>query len=581
MQNLQNVLLPPYGGGGYFFYLCDFKMVSVFNCFKRIFVACIAALICEVAFSQDISVRNNLVWDAAGALNLGVEYPIAKHMSIGANAGLKPWPRFFFWDTDYIGNTSHWKHLVLAPEFRYYTNQVYDGFFAGANFIYTHYNVGNVKFPFGLYPDAANYRLQGDFFGAGIFAGYSWWIGRHFRIEAEAGVGAGLAAYDKFECEHCGTRLGEESKLVLVPKLGLNITYNVRARHEWIEQVSQIDTIRLIKPLLMVAQVKEIAPEKTSAREIAGQEHWVTPLENYRTVDEIMGAPIDSIRYVHFPLDSITLFRNFADNATVLDQILDASRAIMQDSRDSLALIQIVGLASVEGDWKHNKWLGEGRAAALKDYVVRELDLEDSQVEATGKGEAWGWFRRQVERLVPDGGEGITGDDAKWLLDLMDNEPNPVEREKKMKARKPLYKALKESILKDQRNSGYVHIYFTTKPDTIARNLNRINNLIREHKYAEALSQYEGRQEYLDRAGKDAEAANAYGISMFGAAVELEQIDTLKAAQALEILHKADKMGSSCASGNIEAANEFMRKYNEYLERKRFQEAMKEEIEKD
>jgi outer membrane protein OmpA-like peptidoglycan-associated protein len=558
-------------------------MESVFNSFKRILVACIAALISEVAFSQDISVRNNLVWDAAGAPNIGVEYPVAKHMSVGANAGLKPWPRFFFWDTDYVNNTKHWKHLVVAPEFRYYLDQVYDGLFTGADFIYTHYNVGNVKFPFGLYPDVVDHRVQGDFFGAGIFAGYSWWLGSHWRIEAEAGVGAGLAAYDKFECEHCGTRLGEESKLALIPKLGINIAYNVLPHHEWIELVSQvqIDTVKLIRPLLLVAQVKEIEDERTNASEIAGNNHWVTPIDNYRTIDEIIAAPMDSVRYVTFPLDSITLYKDFAGNSEVLDEILSVSRKIIDDSRDSLALIQIVGLASVEGDWKHNKWLGEGRAEALKQYVVRELGLDDSQVEAQGRGEAWNWFRGQISALVPDGGKGISGDDASWILDMIDNEPDPAKREEKLKAKKSLYKALKDNILHDQRNSGYVHIYYGTKPDPVAGELNRINGLITDHKYSDAVKEYESNSEYMDRVKVDAEAANAYGIALFGSAVELEQIDTVKAGQAMDILRKADEMGSDCARGNIDGANEFLNKYNEYMEQKRSQEAMREEMEKD
>lgn len=533
------------------------------------------------SFSQDLSFRNNLVWDAAGALNAGVEYPIGRRISVGGNVGFKSWPRFLFWDTEYVENTTHWKHLLVAPEFRYYLDQVYDGWFGGVDLIYTHYNVGNVKFPFGLYPDVADHRVQGDFFGGGLFMGYSWWIGSHWRIEAEAGIGLGLAAYDKFECAHCGTRLGEESKLALVPKLGLNVAYNLKERHKWIEPVSQIDTVQLIRPLLLVVQVKEIQEELTSAGNTARSRHWVTPLENYRSIDEIINAPMDSIRFVHFPLDSITLYRDFADNAPVLDEILDVSRRIIADSRDSLALIQIVGLASVEGNWRHNKWLGEGRAKALKDYVVRELDLQPSQVEAEGRGEAWPWFRRQISALVPDGGKGITGEQASKLLRIIDGEPDPVKREQKMKADKDLYEALKGEILKDQRNSGYVHIYFQTKPDKVAGRLNELNELIKAHRWDEVVNEYENNPEYMDRVQKDAEARNAYGIALLGQAVELERIDTLQARKARAILREAEQMGSDCARGNLEGSDEFLKKYKEYVEQKRSQEAMKEAIEND
>jgi len=76
----------------------------------------------------------------------------------------------------------------------------------------------------------------------------------------------------------------------------------------------------------------------------------------------------------------------------------------------------------------------------------------------------------------------------------------------------------------------------------------------------------------------DAEAANAYGIAMFGAAVELEKIDTLRAEKAREILMQAEEMGSSCARGNLDGTEEFLRKYKEYEEQKRYQEALKQEI---
>ncbi|MBP5505582.1 MAG: DUF3575 domain-containing protein [Bacteroidales bacterium] len=556
-------------------------MTKYFHITCKWVVALLAVLVLngQLAKAQDLSVRNNLIYDASGTLNIGLEHPIAKQMSVGVNAGFKSWPRFLFWDTEYVNNTKHWKHFLVAPEFRYYLDQVYDGLYTGVNLIYTHYNVGNVRFPFGLYPDVATHRLQGDFFGAGIFVGYSWWISDHWRVEAEVGLGAGLAAYDRFECDHCGTRLGNESKPALVPKLVLNLAYNAQPRYEWVEVISQIDTIHLIRPLLLVAQVKDIAPESTAASSSAAKDHWITPLSNYRTVDEIINAPMDSIRYVHFPLNDITLYKDFADNSAVLDEILDASRRIIADERDSLALIQIVGLASVEGEWKHNKWLGEGRANALKQYVMQELDLEESQVEAQGRGEAWPWFRNQIAALVPDGGCGITGEQASKVLDIIDNEPDPEARERKLKADKKLYKAIQDSILHDQRNSGYVHIYYTSKPDAVAEGLNSINALIQDHRYADAVKLYESNPDYMARTKTDAEAANAYGIALFGAAVELETIDTEKVNKALEILRKAEKMGSDCARGNLEATDEFLSKYDEYMEQKLSHEARKAEAE--
>ncbi|MBQ9184712.1 MAG: DUF3575 domain-containing protein [Bacteroidales bacterium] len=116
---------------------------------------------------QGLSIRNNLLWDAAGEANLGFEIPLSRHYSIGANLGLKSWPRFFLWDTDHTDNTKHWRNILVAPELRYWPKNVYDGWFMGADAIYTHFNVGNVTFPFGMYKAVKNHRLQGDFVGGG------------------------------------------------------------------------------------------------------------------------------------------------------------------------------------------------------------------------------------------------------------------------------------------------------------------------------------------------------------------------------------------------------------------------------
>lgn len=127
---------------------------------------------------QGMSIRTNLLWDALAEPNIGLEFPIGDHWSLGANAGLKAWPRWLAWDWD-TENPTHWRNFAIVPEARYYFDQVYDGWFVGADAVYTHFNVGAMKFPFGMYPEANQYRLQGDYAGLGLFGGYSWWIGKH------------------------------------------------------------------------------------------------------------------------------------------------------------------------------------------------------------------------------------------------------------------------------------------------------------------------------------------------------------------------------------------------------------------
>ena len=116
----------------------------------------------------NFSVRNNILYDIAGAVNLGVEVPVSKHWTVGGNVGLKPWPRFYAWEW-HKDTQAKWRHILFVPEVRYWKDQVFKGHFFGADALWTHYNVGGVRFPLGLYPDAKKYRLQGDFYGLGLF----------------------------------------------------------------------------------------------------------------------------------------------------------------------------------------------------------------------------------------------------------------------------------------------------------------------------------------------------------------------------------------------------------------------------
>ena len=93
------------------------------------------------------------------------------------------------------------------------------------NLIYSHYNVGNAKIPFGLYSAIKDRRLQGDLLALGAKYGYAWILARDWRIEAEAGVAVGYAWFKEYDCDHCGTYYGKGDRIFLLPQLGINVVY--------------------------------------------------------------------------------------------------------------------------------------------------------------------------------------------------------------------------------------------------------------------------------------------------------------------------------------------------------------------
>ena len=166
-----------------------------------------------------IALRTNLLYDATLSPNLGVEVRVDSAWTVGLLAGINAW------DVDKAKNRK-WRHILFSLRARKFLNDsVFHKGYIEADVIYSHFNVGNVKFPFGLYKSVRDRRLQGDLVALGGKYGYSWILARNWRIEAEAGVAVGYAWFKEYDCPHCGTFLGNGDRIFLLPQLGINIVY--------------------------------------------------------------------------------------------------------------------------------------------------------------------------------------------------------------------------------------------------------------------------------------------------------------------------------------------------------------------
>jgi len=511
----------------------------------------------EDSLKAGVSVRTNLVWDLAAAEpNLGIEFPLGKHWSVGANAGLKAWPRYLAWDWDQE-NPAHWRNFAIVPELRYYFKQIYEGWFVGADVVYTHYNVGSLEFPWGAYSEVKDHRLQGDFAGLGLFAGHSWWLGRHWRLEAEAGLAAGYNKADQFECKHCGAKVGSTEGVAIVPKLGVNLAYNpVRRRTmKVVEALPQLqaqpqpqtkpqpvtaDTVKLLPPPTPVAKprpFRPVAPEVEEWKGVAGQlapHHPVLkPSSEYvpYTPDRILRKEEGAL-YVFFELDKSQLKRSFTepagtrDNGPVLDEIIQITSSILSDTTSSVSRIQIVGLASIEGPQPRNIKLADARAKALQAYIQERIALPDSLFETVGGGEAWSEFRDQIHDLVlAGGGAELSAGQLQQVLDIMDAEPNPDKREKAIKQFEggAVFAKLRQHVLRDQRNSGYIRVYFDYVPDAHALTINTAIEALGNDNPALAL-------EILDQVKEDSRSLPARATALFRLGRSQEAVKVLKAA---------------------------------------------------
>ena len=172
----------------------------------------------EVAKQPRIALRTNLLYDATLTPNLGVDVRVDSAWTVGLLAGVNAW------DIDKEKNKK-WRHMLFSLRARKYRDSLFHkGYFEG-DLIYSHFNVGNTKIPFGLYSAVKDRRLQGDLVALGGKYGYSWILARHWRIEAEAGVAVGYAWFKEYDCDHCGTYYGKGDRIFLLPQLGINVVY--------------------------------------------------------------------------------------------------------------------------------------------------------------------------------------------------------------------------------------------------------------------------------------------------------------------------------------------------------------------
>ena len=257
------------------------------------------------------------------------------------------------------------------------------------------------------------------------------------------------------------------------------------------------------KVFTFVPALADVADDTGVAGALMKDNPVLEHISKYRPYDSsrILRKEKDML-YVHFPLDKTTLLRDFRDNAPILDRIVDITRQIMADSTSHVVKIQIIGLASVEGPQSRNLQLGKGRAEALKRYVQGHVATPDDLYECVNGGEAWTELRDQ-----------INDSDSHYrqqMLDIIDSEPNLDRREAKLKAldRGKAYAYLRDNVLSDQRNSGYVRIYYDYVPDAAAATINKASALLRQEKYDEAL-------QLLRTVQNDQRAQNALGVALY------------------------------------------------------------------
>lgn len=491
-------------------------------------------LLFPLAVSAQWALKNNLLYDAALTWNAGVETRIRPQWTLALGAGYSPYKLG-------TNSTQRWRHLMIMPEARYWFCEAYARHFISMNAVYSHYNASKLNLP--IY-GTGDYRYQGDFAGVGASYGYAIAIGqnKHWNVEFEVGADLCYSWYDKYECEHCGDELGSESKWFVLPKLGVNLAWILPGKYFNKERMHACDEVQPVESVPELMEVPAFVPQYVYVPDNtgkAGQLLQSNPILAHindfvpYTSDRILRKESNSL-YVFFPLDDTALLPDFRDNRPVLDSIVSATRQIMADTISSVRKIAIIGMASVEGPEDRNCLLGEGRSHALKEYIQQHVQVPDSLFDIANGCEAWSEFRDQLEdirtlkaggkvealpgspaaetlvALTPEVLSGITLDEVDRMLAIIKEEDNPARREQRIRQANGgrTYNFLKQNVLADQRNSGYLRIYYDYVPDEAARAISEATAYLRLQRYGDALH-------LLISQTSDPRAWNALGVAYY------------------------------------------------------------------
>ena len=190
--------------------------------FQSIYLFIILLMLPVSVGAQDFAVKTNLLYDATATINLGVEFPVAKRLTLDISGNFNGW--------DWKDNMK-WKHWMVQPELRLWTCNRFAGHFFALHAIAGQYNIGNISNSIDFLgtplKNLSHNRYEGWAAGGGIGYGYALPLSRHLNLEFEVGAGVIWTRYDSFDCDICNRKNAErQDHLYWGPtKLALGIVY--------------------------------------------------------------------------------------------------------------------------------------------------------------------------------------------------------------------------------------------------------------------------------------------------------------------------------------------------------------------
>ena len=232
-----------------------------------------------------------------------------------------------------------------------------------------------------------------------------------------------------------------------------------------------------------------LPPSDTLSYVVSSMLSFVDTMPRYRikVIDKFV--TVEDRNYIQFFVGDTRVVDTLGDNRRQLDKITDLMRQIVEQQEFYVDTITLTAASSPEGDYRFNDRLSQGRAEALKRYLVRRYGRSiDTMLTVRWVAEDW---TELTNRIRTD--REIVNREA--ILELIAAEKNPDRREQIIRLRFPQEYAYVRSVIYPQlravnfryslRRKGMVKdTIHTTELDTA---YTRGVELLRKRKYAKAL----------------------------------------------------------------------------------------------
>jgi len=155
--------------------------------------------------AQTVSLSTNLLdYACLGTLNADVSYSLSRRWSVTAGARYNPFT-FRKGDPDKQFQLRQQSYSIGARLWPWHT---WSGWWFAGKMRYQEYNTGGIR---------SLETREGDRFGAGLYAGYTYMLTSHLNIEFGLGLWSGLDVYRCYSCPVCGVTLESGKTHFILP----------------------------------------------------------------------------------------------------------------------------------------------------------------------------------------------------------------------------------------------------------------------------------------------------------------------------------------------------------------------------